>query len=49
MEKLLEQINEFFKGKVVVEIVNGYLVITTDSQKTILSMPRILGIDSMGL
>ena len=49
MEKLIEQFNKFFEGGVRVEIVEGHLEITTDSQKILFAMPKIIGIDSTGL
>ena len=45
---LLEEFNSFFKGKAQALINGNRLEITIGSQTLIVSLPEIIGVDSMG-
>ena len=47
-KSLLEEFNEFFKGSAEIKTSDGRLEITVGSQTLIVSLPEIIGGDSMG-
>ena len=48
MGELLKEFNRFFEGDVKIALSNNRLEITVGSRTLILSLPEIIGVDSMG-